>query len=155
LYSFGSMFSFLKKVKKKSPSRSIVIPSIGILHYLTWPEESFWMGDVNTIVPNEIELRIETYNNSDPTEVQIELIQQLPSDCPYYMDICYAYLDEAYEKFSLEEIKKMYFLAAIELGRGNNRLTFTLEAYPFVNHKYDHFKYFTIVDKIITSATIG
>jgi len=143
------MFNFLKKNKTKSIDRSIVIPLIGILHYLTWPEKSFWMGDVDTIGPNKIELSIDTCGGSDPTEEQIRLIRELPADYDYYMEMLYTYLEVAFEEFSLETMKQMYFLAAIELNKHNNDLLFSLEPSFDVRSVYNHFQRFQIANKTV------
>ena len=150
------MFNFLRKNKKNSEDRSIIIPSIGILYYLTWPEKNFWMGEIDTISPdNKIELTVEPANGTELSEEQIKLLQELPDYYNYYMEIFYTYLDIAFDEFSLETIKQMYFLTAIELKRHNGEWYFTLEPGPNVPSIYNHFQRFTIVDKMITWSNVS
>ncbi len=107
------------------------------------------MGDVDTIGPNKIELSIDTYDGSVPTEDQIRLIQELAVDYDYYMEILYNYLEVASEEYSLETIKQMYFLAAIELKKYNDHLLFTLEPSFGVRSLDNHFQCFQIANKTI------
>jgi hypothetical protein len=150
------MFNFLRKNKKNSAGRSIIIPTIGTLHYLTWPEKNFWMGNIDTISPdNKIELSVEPANGTELSEEQVKLLQELPDDYSYYREMLCTYLEVAFEEFSLETIKQMYFLAAIELKKYNGEWHFTLEPGPNVTSRYNHFRRFTIVNKMITWSNVS
>src|SRR3978361_1424373 len=110
------MSSFLRKNKKDSVNRSVEIPSIGTLHYLTSSDKNFWMGIVDTIAPNnKIELSIEPSNGTELSDEQIKLMEELPIDYGYYIEMLYIYLEVAFEEFPLETIRQMYFLVATEL----------------------------------------
>ena len=149
------MFDFIMD-KKNSITRSIGIPAIGALNYYDEPERFFWFGVVDTIVPDrKIELSIEPDNGTEISEEQIRLVQDFPADYNYYINMLFAYLESVYDELTLEAIKEMYFLAAIELKKYNSELHFTLEPNLNVQPKYDHFQRFIIVDKMITWSNIS
>jgi len=104
------MFNFLRKNKINLANRSILIPSIGTLYYLTWPEKNFWIWNVDTIAPNnEVELSVEPSSGTELSEEQIKLLQELPDDYNYYMEMLYTYLELVFEGFSWEIIKQCIF----------------------------------------------
>lgn len=146
------MFSFLRK--PRAPIRSVTIPLIGTL--FSQPGTNALFGRVDTITPNnEVELSVDPVNGTELSEEQIRLLQELPNDYNYYMEMLCTYLEVAFEEFSLETIKQMYFLAAIELKKYNSEWHFTLEPGPNVPSVYDHFQRFTIVNKMITWSNVS
>ncbi|MFD0766376.1 hypothetical protein ACFQZI_16055 [Mucilaginibacter lutimaris] len=146
------MFAFKKN--KGVAKRVFTIQDIGELYYNIWPKERFWMGRVDTIGTDKIDLVINTRNDAEPNVNQVDLVKSIPSDYEFYMYMFYSYLEDAYSEFSYEEIEMMFFLTAIEVEVNKDELMFTLEAHFDTPYQYDSFKYFTVINKVIQYATI-
>lgn len=141
--------------QKASQPESITIPAIGTLNYCCENCKAFWFGILDSIVNgSKVELTIDTLNGQSPTELQVKSIEEVINNILQYTNLLYSHLNVAYGDLSLDEIKNMYFLAAIEIKNNHNELWFTLEAMPHVFSIYDGFKRFTVIDKEIVWSNV-
>lgn len=114
-----------------------------------------WFGRVKKIHPDFlVELCVEVDSKEQDISERIELIRQLASDYESVMSMLYekvymVYENTLFEK-PLEEIKKMYFLAAITLKNDGKSWWIVLEPHPTNPSIHDHFLRFTLEDRKIT-----
>ena len=116
-----------------------------------------WFGLVDNICPdNKVELSICVQNINQDLNEKIELIKKLAVD--YETIVSYLY-DLAYKKYkdtefemTRREIKKMYFLTAVNLKEDNKTWWLVLEPNFNVTSIYNHFLRFTMLDRKIIWA---
>lgn len=113
-----------------------------------------WFGVVNNIATkNKVELTISAENIHQDISNQTESIKQFAADYHFIITSLYNLTYQHYENFALqktlEEIKEMYFLAAVSLKADNKTWWLVLEPHFHVESIYDHFLRFTIVEREI------
>ncbi|WP_125185358.1 hypothetical protein [Botryobacter ruber] len=113
-----------------------------------------WFGNVDNISPdNKVELSIFVDNDRQDISDKIILVEQFACDYDIIMEKLYqlAYLkykDTKWEK-PQNEIKKMYFLAGVNLKSDNKTWWLVLEPNFNIDSIYNHFLRFTMVDREI------
>jgi hypothetical protein len=130
----------------------MIVESFGELSYHQNGKE--WFGLVENISPNnKVELSICVDSEHEDLSEKIILIKKLVADFNLVMENLYnlahlKYKDTQWEK-SKEEIKKMYFLTAVNLRIDNTTWWLVLEPAFEVETIYDHFLRFTMVGREI------
>jgi hypothetical protein len=120
-------------------------------------KEKEWFGSVNSISPtNQVELTISIDNDNEDITYKIQLLNNFVADYNFIMkklyDLSYLkYKGTKWEK-SLEEIKTMYFLTAVDLKSDDRTWWLVLEPNFDVTSIYNNFLRFTMVDRIIVWA---
>jgi len=131
----------------------ITISPVGTFHYYCEREREYWFAISDSIdTTNKVEFSIDTQSKQPPTSQQMLRIEEVVKNLSGYKELLYSHLKAAHDELSLEDIRKMYFLAAIEIKNGANELWFTLEPYHTNPSIFDGFKRFIVLDnKVIWS----
>ncbi len=126
--------------------------------FVFYKTEKVWFSIVKNISPtNDVELLIEVYDfNQDLTE-KINLIKEFVSDIDSITEKLQAYVYKhcfSKTKKTLTEVKKMYYLCAIELKKDDKTWWIGLESSNENKSIDNHFVRFTLVNKEIVWSNI-
>jgi hypothetical protein len=149
----------MPQVRKDNNKSSIIIPSLGTLYQVTKDKKTSWFGRVRGISPtNEVELTINTIENSHPSQDQLNLIKNLSVDYDFLINLLLTHLKKTINRtspeISIDNLKEMYFLTAVELTANKNELWFTLEPGD-VATPFNFFPRFTVVDNKIQWSNVS
>jgi|GEM_PF-3321077 len=134
---------------------NITISHVGTFHYYCEREREYWFAISDSIVAmNKVEFSIDTHSKKPPTTQQIIRLEEIVDNVNGYKELLYNHLKAAHDELSLEDIRKMYLLAAIEIKIDCNEVRFTLEANPTNPSIYDGFKRFTVLDKEVIWSNV-
>lgn len=118
------------------------------------PREQLWMANVDHLSPtHKVELSIGTDHAQADLSAKIKLLEGFVLDYDSIMDKLYQFIHQSYmntsEEKTLEEIKAMYFLAAVTLQKDNRTWWLVLEPNFDVPTIYNHFQRFTMIERQI------
>lgn len=100
------------------------LPNYGLLKLTKDRNNYSWFGSVNmSVSETPVELTIETDKDNEPLTEQINLIKNFENNWNSLSDKLFEFMvdsfrDSQWEK-NKDELKKMYYLSAIDLKRGN------------------------------------
>lgn len=133
----------------------MIVEPFGELHYHQKDKE--WFGCVDNICPDsKVELSICVDNERQDLSLKIDLVKGLARDYDAVKEKLHEltyikYKNTEWEK-SLDEIKRMYFLAGVSLKEDNRTWWLVLEPVFDVTSIYNHFLRFTMVERKIVWA---
>jgi len=132
----------------------------GEFKFHEWPGETFWKTEYNATLSNpQLELIISVNDQTFPTYLQISKLKEVLSSFAELEEMLYNYISKSYSKageiFSVVELKKMYFISAVDVKSNNMEFWVVLEPFPEVENIYDHMIRFTISDMQITWSNLN
>ncbi len=138
---------------------SVTIPSLGILYQVTQEGKTFWFGRVHGVAPtSEIDLTINTVGNAEPTVEQIRSIESLPGDYEFIISLLLTHLSNSFrgtsQEVSIDSLRQMYLLCAVELKSDNSEWWFTMEPSD-VPTPYNFFPRFKVTNKRIVWSNVN
>ena len=138
----------------------MTLDNFGTVKLLTKGQDYYWFGRVKNISPdNEVELTINVDGKDQPLTNQAKLISDLADNYDRLMTMLYDYIQGSFattgDRKTIEDLKKMYFLTAVELKKDNKDWWIVLEPMFDVETIYNHFLRFTVRDMKITWSNLG
>jgi hypothetical protein len=144
----------------KTKRKELILNNFGTVQLFSEGKGYYWFGVVKNISSdNGVELKINIEDKDDPLTNQTKLISDLMDNHERLMTILYDCIRSSFaktgDKKTLEELKKMYFLAGVELKKDNKDWWIVFEPTFDVETIYNHFLRFTVRDMKVTWSNLG
>ncbi len=141
-------------------NKEITLDKFGTLKLFLDGQDCYWFGRVRNISPDhEVELTINVDNQGQSLKDQMELIAEFANNYGRLMITLYNYLHRSFaltgDNRSVDDLKKMYFLASVELRKDNKEWWIVLEPDSNVDVKYNVLPRFTVRDGRVAWSNIG
>ncbi len=136
----------------------MTLGNFGTLKLLTKGQDYYWFGRVKNISPdNEVELTINVNDKDQSLTKQTKLISDLADNYDYLMTMLYDYMRTSFARTgdnkTVDNLKQMYFLTAVELKKDNQDWWIVLEPFD-VETIYNFFPRFTVRDMKVTWSNL-
>jgi hypothetical protein len=137
----------------------MTLDNFGTVKLLTKGQDYYWFGCVKNISPdNEIELTINVDDKDQPLTNQTKLISDLADNYDRLMTTLFNYMRNSFattgDNKTVDDLKRMYFLAAVELKKDNKDWWIVFEPMFDVETIYNFFPRFTVRDMEVTWSNL-